>query len=118
MITEPEWASIGNLVTRIIGQRVPRRNFITGKVVKNDTNSKLVWIKELGAQPIPVVGFDYDVKSYDTDSSGNVNVRHSTATPKVPKVGQMVVVALELGEAIPRCLGVVQGQNWIVSEES
>ncbi len=118
MISEAEWSSISNLVTRIIGQSVPRRHFITGVVVKNDTNSNLVWVKELGAQPIPVVGFDYDVKSYDTDSSGNVTVRHFTATPKTPEVGQHVVIALELGEAIPRCLGIVQGQNWIVSEES
>lgn len=117
MISEPEWASIRTLVTRIVGGMVPRRHFITGKVIKNDTNNKLVWIKELGAQPIPVVGFEYDVKSYDTDSSGNVNVRHFTATPKTPKRGQMVLVALELGEGIPRCLGVVQGKNWITTED-
>jgi hypothetical protein len=118
MISEREWASIGALITKITG-KANKRQFITGKVVKNNTGNKTVWLKELGAQAIPVVGFDYDVKYYDTDSTGTVNVRHMTATPKTPKVGQIVVVALELGDqSIPRCIGVVQGKNWITSEEN
>lgn len=118
MISEREWASIHSLVDRVVRKIAGKRQFVTGAVVKNDTNNKIVWIKELGAQPIPVVGFEYDVKSYDTDASGNVTVRHFTATPKTPKVGQSVVVALEMGDqSIPRCLGVVQGKKWIVSED-
>lgn len=40
------------------------------------------------------------------------------ATVRMPKVGQMVLVAREMGtNRLPRCLGVIQGRNWIAPEE-
>jgi hypothetical protein len=41
------------------------------------------------------------------------------ATVRVPKVGDTVLVARELGtRRLPRCLGILQGKNWISAEDS
>jgi len=119
VISEPEWASIRALVSRIVPQIAGSKNhFITGRVVKRDVSNSLVWIAELGDQGIPLVGFDYNIKAYDTDQTGTVNVRNSVASPRVPDVGESVFVVLEGGsQGLPRCLGTIQGQNWLISEE-
>lgn len=118
-ITEGEWASIGAMATKI-AEKVSggRRGFLTARVIKRDENNKLVWVRELGGQAIPVVGLDYNVKYYDTDSSGTVNVKKAVISPAVPKIGQNVFIILEMGEAsLPRCLGTIQGRNWLESED-
>jgi hypothetical protein len=77
--------------------------------------TKAAYGSEFGEQPIPVVGFDYDVKSYDTDNTGTVNVKHYTVSPQTPNVGDSVLVAMEMGsQSLPRCVGVIQGKNWII----
>lgn len=118
MISEPEWASIRALVSKLVTQIAGHRgNFITGQVVKRDEDNRLVWIKELGNQPIPIVGLDSNVKYYDTDATGKINVKHAVVAPVVPKVGQSIFVALEMGtQSLPRCIGVIHGKNWITSE--
>lgn len=119
MITEPEWASIRALVERLVPSIAGSKNhFLTSKVLKRDTVNNLIWISELGDQPIPVVGLDYNIKTYDTDNSGVVQVRNSVASPKVPDVGEAVFVVLEGGsQGLPRCLGTIQGRNWVIPEE-
>jgi hypothetical protein len=118
-ITEPEWTSIASLVERMVPQLTGgRRNFKTGRVIKRDTNKKLVWLREFGDQPIPVVGFDYEVKYYDTDSTGNTVPKKAKISPVTPDVGEHVFVALEMGEhGLPRCLGTIQGVGWILPED-
>jgi hypothetical protein len=118
-ITEPEWASIASLVERMVPQLTGgRRNFTTGRVIKRDANKRLVWLKELGDQPIPVVGFDYEVKYYDTDNAGNTQPKKATVSPVTPDVGEHVFVVLEMGEqSLPRCLGTIQGTGWILPED-
>jgi len=119
MISEREWSAISGMVARIVKQIAGERgNLITGQVIKRNESDKTVWISELGDQPIPVVGFDLDVKYYDTDGTGTVNVKHATASPITPDVGDHVLVALELGtQSLPRCVGVIQGRNWIIPED-
>jgi len=47
-----------------------------------------------------------------------VIVRNAKAVTLVPKVGQTVLVAYEMGiSRLPRCLGVIQSTNWITSED-
>jgi hypothetical protein len=120
MISEPEWNSIRTFVERICSDISGRREqyFATGKVSKRDVENKLIWVKGFSDDPIPVVGFEYEVKYYDTDADGNVNVKKARVSPVVPHIGQTVFVAYEMGVSrLPRCLGVVQGTNWVTSED-
>lgn len=117
-ITEGEWTSISSLIERMVAKGGGRRQFITSQVLKRDEGNGVIWIGELGDQPIPIVGFDYNVKYYGIDGSGNVTVKNAIATPITPQVGEQVLVALEMGEqSLPRCLGVVKGTNWLVIED-
>lgn len=105
------------LIERMIGHG-GKNNFMTAKVIKRDVSNKLVWVKELGPQAIPLVGFDTHVKYYDTDETGQVNVKNSIATPVVPDVGEAVLIVLEMGaHSLPRCLGKIQGRGWITPED-
>jgi hypothetical protein len=116
-ITEPEWASIRALVQRMVGHG-GKDNFFSARVVKNDVAKKLVWVQELGNQPIPLVGFDYSVKFYDTNASGTVLPQTAVASPKVPDVGDTVFIVKEMGaQSLPRCLGTIQGRGWILPED-
>jgi len=119
MISEREWSAIAGMVTKMVKKIAGERgNLITSTVIKRDSGNRLVWIKELGDQGIPVVGFDYNVKYYDTDNNGNVNVKNIVVHPHTPDVGDHVLVALELGsQSLPRCVGVIQGNNWIIPED-
>lgn len=118
MISEGEWASIRSLVEKLVTQLTGgRRNFFTARVIKRDDTNKLVWVRELGAQAIPVVGFDYNVTYYDTDSTGVVNRKNAKISPATPKVGEHVFIVLEMGaQSLPRCLGTIQGRNWLTPE--
>ena len=120
MISEQDFNSIRTLVEKVCVRVSGRRSefFETGTVAKRDEANRLVWLKGFSNDPIPVVAFDYEVKYYDTDSDGNVIVRKAKVTPVIPKVGQTVFVAYEAGiSRLPRCLGVVQGKNWITTED-
>lgn len=120
MITEPEWNSIRTFVEKICVRISGRRSefFETGTVAKRDETNRLIWLKGFSNDPIPVVDFEHEVRYYDTDSDGNVIVRRAKVATVVPRVGQTVFVAYEMGTSrLPRCLGVVQGKNWITTED-
>lgn len=135
-IDREEWRSIRALVENLTGGK--GEYFVTGKVIKRDVKRKLVWLKEFGDQAIPLVAFDYEVRYYDDNSKGrqisvpihvdevpysgtaivgvpNKNTpKTAKVTVMVPKVGETVLVARELGTSrIPRCLGVLMGRGWI-----
>lgn len=127
-ITEPEWESIAKLAAKVAADVAGNRRdfFVTGKVIKVDEKNKCVYLQEFGSQPIPLVGFDYEVTIYDeTPRGANTTTVGTAADVKIlkkkvkvavvmPKRGQNVLVARELGTSrIPRCLGVIQGKNWI-----
>jgi len=128
MIEDSEWASIGEYVTRIV-QHVAGRagdHFFVDKVLKNDTTNNLVWVQELGDTPVPLFTFDYDVKYYDESpkgtglSFGGYKVYTKIAKTKVrcPKVGELVLIAREMGmNRLPRCLGVLRSTNFTEPEE-
>lgn len=118
-ITEPEWASIGNLIEKIAKRVSGARQdyFVTGQVIKIDAVNRLIYMAEFGDQPIPIVAFNYLVDVYDDNGT---SVAKKTLTTKVamPKVGDTVVVAREFGtRRLPRALGILQGINWVVPEE-
>lgn len=123
-VSREEWKSVREMVERVLSQR--GEYFVTGTVIRRDVNKKLVWIKELGDQPIPIIGFDHEVRYYDETPRGTTapalgQDNPFKTTPKlakitvlVPKIGETVVVAKEMGTTrIPRCLGVIQGRDWL-----
>lgn len=130
-INEPEWASIANFVEKIVRRIAGSKAdyFVTGKVVKVDTPNKCIFMAEFGDQPIPIAGFDYEVAYYDETPRGTTSIAAGGAQPYItnkksaivtlvmPKKGQTVLVAREMGTSrMPRCLGVILGKNWIVPE--
>ena len=61
-LTENDFASIKTMVNDAITEQ--GQTFLTSQVVKNDPLRKLVWVKELGDQPIPVIDFQQMVDIY------------------------------------------------------
>lgn len=119
-ISEEEWNSIRAVAEKVARDVSGTRGdwFQTGRVIKRDEKNRLIWIKGMGHTPLPVVGFNYTVRYYDTDDNGKLRVRQANAKVVVPKVGETVLVAFELGSSrLPRCLGVVQGKNYLETEE-
>lgn len=120
MISEQEWNSIRSVAEKISAEVSGRRVefFQTGRVIKRDERNRLVWIQGMGDVAIPIVSFEFDVRYYETDAHGNAIVRKARALLDVPKVGQTVLVAFELGiSRLPRCLGVILGKNWLEAED-
>lgn len=116
MLSSEDFKSIRALIESMLGKR--GEYFITGKVIKRDAVKKLIWLAEFGDQPIPLVAVDYEVKYYDTDNLGKVAIKKAVVSPLVPKEGQTVLVARELGtRRLPRLIGVIQGTGWISTEE-
>jgi len=120
LISETEWHSIGAFIEKIAKQVSGKRQdfFTTGEIIKIDVPNKCVYLAEFGDQPIPVVAWDYTFDYYWENQSGDYIKSTGTARLKVPKVGDTIVVCRELGtRRLPRALGILQGTNWIVSEE-
>lgn len=120
-LSEPDFLSIKNFVAQQVKQLVGTRRdyFVTGKVIKVDADNRCVFLAEFGDQPVPIVGFNYIVKYYDEGASGTVKQKDAVASVVMPKVGQTVLVAREMGTSrLPRALGVIQGTNWARPEEA
>jgi len=126
-IEDAEWASITEHVEKIVQQVAGRAgdHFFVDTVVKNDTANNLVWVAELGDAPVPLFTFDYDVTYYDESPRGTglsfgaykVYTKHAKVKVKCPEVGDVVLVAREMGvNRLPRCLGVLRSQNFVTEE--
>ena len=127
-ISEGEWESIANLARKVAREESGSRRdyFVTGKVVKVDAKNKCIYLQEFGQQAIPIVGFSHQVTIYDETPRGvNTTSVGSSADYRtikkvitvetiMPKRGDSVLVVREFGTSrLPRCLGVIQGKNWI-----
>jgi len=120
MISEAEWNSIRAACEKIAREVAGTRGdwFQTGKVVKRDEKNRLIWISGMANVALPIVSFNYDVRYYDTDDDGKLITRKARAQIVVPALGETVLVAFELGSTrLPRVLGVVQGKNYLETEE-
>jgi hypothetical protein len=118
MISEPEWQSIASMIEKMIRTQVGFKSnfFVSGKVIRVDKAKKLVYLKEFGDQAVPIISFDYEIDYYDASASGTAK-RKAKAVLTMPRVGQVVLVAREMGsQRLPRCLGVIQGKGWFVAE--
>jgi len=81
MLTSADFESI----YAAIESRVDKKgeSFLTSKVIKNDPVNSLVWVAELGDQPIPVFTFDLEMKYYDTaDIVGTIKTISGVRIPE------------------------------------
>jgi len=119
-IADGEWTSIRSLIDRVFSNTAD--SFITTRVTKVNEQKKLVYAKEFGVQPIPIVGLSFDVTYYDSVWNGTTNVtqkKTAKVTMQMPKKGDTILVARELGKhRLPRCLGVLMGTGWIIAGDS
>lgn len=110
-LTEDDFASVKTLVERIISDI--GQPFVTGKVIKRDEARSLIWLAEVGDQPIPCVAFNFNVSTYP-EVGGKIVRRDVTTKVIVPKVGATVLVAFERGtRRLPRCIGEIQSLDYI-----
>ena len=91
---------------------------IFGEVIKRDTKHKLVWINELGDQPIPLIGFGANLTAFDVVPDGNIvdvdmdmntvaNQRIFQIDPITPQLGQKVCVIRQFGlNRLAHCIGI------------
>ncbi len=115
-VSEPEWASIGNLVRKIVRQR--GEYFVTGKVIDRDIDRKVIFMAEFGDQPIPIIAFRQKIRYFDTQVGGSLKAKEVIAEAVVPEIGETVLVARELGtRRLPRCLGVVQSFEYVIAQD-
>lgn len=116
-LTHSDWREIQKEVNRLIAQ--VGEPFVQGEVVKNDQANRLVWLKEFGDQPIPMISFDYQVKYYYQNPAGNMVPRTTKAHTKeveilVPRIGEIVLVARHMGSRrLPKCLGVIKSTDYV-----
>lgn len=122
MISIDDWREIENFVNKALAQT--GEPFSQGKVVKSDPVNKLVWLKEFGDQPIPLVSFDYQVKYSYVNADGATVIKKTRPYTRdveilVPRVGDVVLIGRQMGSSrLPKCLGVVKSKNYIVPEGS
>lgn len=114
-ITDAEWASVHTLVEKKVADK--GEPFTTDKVIKRDPDQRVVWTKDFGDEPIPIVDFQNSIRSFDTTPSG-IAIRTLEGHAIVPQIGDTVLIARELGtRRLPRCLGVI-GSNGLVPSEN
>lgn len=120
MLDFNDWHEIEKYVEKRLAAQ--GESFVQGTVVKSDQVNHLVWLREFGDQPIPLFGFDYQVKYSYTDATNKTVIKKTAAYSKdveilTPKVGDIVLVALQLGSRrLPKCIGVIKSKNYVVSE--
>ncbi len=118
-LTNADWREIESFVARVLSRS--GEAFVQGKVVRTDTARRVVFLKEFGDTPIPLIGFDYQVKYSYTEPSGSTTVRKTKAYSNevemlVPKVGDIVLIAQHYGtRRLPKCLGVIKSKRYVVS---
>jgi hypothetical protein len=116
------WNRIGTMIDRTRAR--PEIRF--GKVVRRDERRRLVWLEDYGDLAIPLVAFHFGFSYYDTDETGQPQLRSDPSGDNtsyqtkllVPKVGERVVI-LDSGGAkrFPFCVGVIQSSEYWQGED-
>lgn len=103
-----------NAVYDAIRRAIPPNEITYGVVTKRDVRKKLIWLKEYGDQPVPLVAFNGQVVVYDETATG-VKKKTVQIEYEVPKVGELVVVLRQMGaRRLPKCVGVVQSKGFVI----
>lgn len=120
-LRDQDWQQIQEFVNRLVSKS--GEAFIQGKVVKSDQSRRVVWLREFGDTPIPLVGFDYRVKYRYKETDGSVTVAKTNSYSDdveilTPRVGDTVLVAQQFGtRRLPKCLGVIKSVRYVESGE-
>ncbi len=129
-----EWGAIQSMVNKMVAGQ--GEYFVQDMVVKSDPINNLIWTKEFGDQPIPLFTFDYQVKYYESETTGvtgtspgpymvgkKLNPKKTTAYSTevkvlVPRKGDIVLIARHMGtRRLPKCLGVLKSKNFVTAED-
>lgn len=117
-LSRDDWREIMRFVNSLFAKH--GEPFVQGMVIKRDSVNRLVWLKEFGDQPIPLVAFDMQVKYYIPDGQGGLKPRLTKAFSNeeveilTPRVGDVVLIAQHLGSRrLPKCLGVIKSRNYV-----
>lgn len=111
-LDDRDWRRVQKLIDDF-ARTVPEY-FSQGEVVSVDKSRKVVFLKEFGDQPIPIFSFQFDVNYLDTGKNQHTKLRHTIATPRLPKKGDIVLVARQMGSRrLPKCIGVLQSHDFV-----
>jgi hypothetical protein len=97
MIQQEEWASIRALVDDAFRKR--GSEITQGTVIKRDEQRRVVWVKEFGDDPIPVVG--HGTEAYVMQGGTRKTI---TIPPAIPDVGETIIIGMVGG--FPKCLAI------------
>jgi len=120
MFSQSQWRSIEEFVNRIFSKR--GEPFVQGVVIKTDPVRKVVFLKEFGHTPVPLVAFHMQVKYSYKEPSGSTTIKTTRAYSNeveilTPRVGDTVLVAQHYGvRRLPKCLGVIQSTSYVEVE--
>lgn len=115
--TDSDWNAIQEFVNRLLSRSGDA--FVQGKVVRSDSARKVVWLKEFGDVPIPLVAFDYQVRFRYKETTGTTTVAKTDPYSDdveilTPRVGDIVLVAQQFGtRRLPKCLGVIKSKRYV-----
>ena len=121
-LNHADFSEIRTFVERLLSTR--GEPFVQAKVTKSDPVNKLIWCKEFGSIPIPLIGFDYKVKYKYVNAAGDVVLAETKAYSDAvqiltPRVGDLVLIAQHLGTSrLPKCLGVVKSKGYVHREDA
>jgi hypothetical protein len=120
MLTNSDWRAIEEFVNRMtskIGEP-----FVQAIVLKTDAARRVIFVKEFGDTPIPIIGLDYQVKYSYKEPSGATTIKKTKAHSEeveilVPRVGETVLIAQHFGsKRLPKCLGVIKSKRFIETD--
>jgi hypothetical protein len=124
MINQEDW----ELILGEIQKARPSEAITQGTVIKRDLKRHVIFMKEFGTTPIPILAFNYEVNYFDVQPFGSTPnagqpmpkkrfAKKVIAKPQLPKVGDTVLVLKHLGSRrLPKCIGIIQSKNFEVLE--
>lgn len=119
-LTNADWREIQKFVGKMTASG--GEPFVQCKVIGIDISRNVVFAKEFGDIPIPIVAHYYQVTYSSRDASGRVIRLKTQAYSKeveilLPQIGDTILVAQHLGtRALPKCLGVIQSKDFVVGD--
>jgi hypothetical protein len=102
------------LIFEVVSSSQAPSEIVCGRVIKSDAKRKLVWLEELGDQPIPLVGFRGYLRYLEKDANGAAQSKRIEIDYDVPSVGDTVAVLKQSGEnRLSKCVGVILSTGYV-----
>lgn len=111
MLDKSDWASIYAWYAK----NRAKTEFMSSVVIKSDEINRVVYVSELFDIPIPIFGHFYDIEYFDTQPDGTTVKKIATVKPKVPQIGDIILISLQNGDLqLPKCLGILSSDNYLL----